>query len=193
MIEMKGNMVLKLKRFGSFMFILILAIFVYLYIVSQMQSEKQSVSLPNGLNPIVKEGTNQLIQQSAKKGIKVVITDGFRSMADQDQLYKKGRTSGGTIVTKAKGGESFHNYGLAVDFALKTPSAKVIWNRNYDGNQNGKPDWDEVVAIAKSLGFQWGGDWAQFKDYPHFQMDFGLTLAELQNGKRPPKSYENTK
>ncbi|MDR7002826.1 M15 family metallopeptidase [Neobacillus niacini] len=193
MIEMKGNMVLKLKRFGSFMFILILAIFVYLYIVSQMQSEKQSVSLPNGLNPIVKEGANQLIRQSAKKGITVVITDGFRSMADQDQLYKKGRTSGGTIVTKAKGGESFHNYGLAVDFALKTPSAKVIWDRNYDGNQNGKPDWDEVVAIAKSLGFQWGGDWAQFKDYPHLQMDFGLTLAELQNGKRPPKSYENTK
>ncbi|WP_232490279.1 M15 family metallopeptidase [Neobacillus cucumis] len=179
---------MKLKRFGSFMFILFLAIFVYLYIASQMQTEKHPVSLPTGLNPMVKEATNQLIQQTAEKGITVVITDGFRSAADQDQLYKKGRTTGGTIVTYARGGESFHNYGLAVDFALKTSSANVIWDRNYDGNQNGRPDWEEVVAIAKSLGFQWGGDWPQFKDYPHLQMDFGLTLADLQNGKRPPES-----
>ncbi|WP_372512777.1 M15 family metallopeptidase [Bacillus salipaludis] len=186
-------MVLKLKRFGSFMFILFLAIFVYLYIASQMQTKKQPVSLPTGLNPMVKAATNQLIQQTAKKGITVVITDGFRSAEDQDQLYKKGRTAGGTIVTYAKGGESFHNYGLAVDFALKTPSANVIWDRNYDGNQNGLPDWDEVVAIAKGLGFQWGGDWPQFKDYPHLQMDFGLTLADLQNGQRPPGSSLTSK
>ena len=55
----------------------------------------------------------------------------------------------------------------------------------YDGNQNGKADWTEVVEMASTLGFDWGGDWAQFKDYPHLQMDFGLTLADLQNGERP--------
>ncbi|OIK10234.1 peptidase M15 [Bacillus sp. MUM 116] len=185
---MKGNVVLKLKRFGSFNFILCLAIIVYLYIASQMPSEKHPVPLPIGLNSMVKEATNQLIQQSAKKGITVVITDGFRSMEDQDQLYQKGRTTAGTIVTNARGGESYHNYGLAVDFALKTSSGNVIWDRNYDGNQNRIPDWNEVVAIAKNLGFQWGGDWAQFKDYPHLQMDFDLTLADLQNGKRPPET-----
>ncbi|MED3562791.1 M15 family metallopeptidase [Bacillus xiapuensis] len=153
-----------------------------------MPSEKHLLPLPTGLNPMVNEATNQLIQQSAKKGITVVITDGFRSAEDQDQLYQKGRTTAGTIVTNARGGESYHNYGLAVDFALKTSSGNVIWDRNYDGNQNGIPDWNEVVAIAKNLGFQWGGDWAQFKDYPHLQMDFDLTLADLQNGKRPPET-----
>ncbi len=26
---------------------------------------------------------------------------------------------------------------------------------------------------------------ARFKDYPHLQMDFGLTINDLQEGKRP--------
>lgn len=153
-----------------------------------LQPKTQSVPLPTDLNPIVKERSNQLIEKAAQKGILVVITDGFRSVEDQNQLYKKGRTTEGNIVTNAKGGESYHNYGLAVDFALKNSSGNIIWDMKYDGNQNGKPDWDEVVAIAKEFGFEWGGDWAQFKDYPHLQMDFGLTLADLQNGERPPKS-----
>ena len=47
----------------------------------------------------------------------------------------------------------------------------------------------EVVAIAKNLGFDWGGDWSGFKDYPHLQMTFGLSLRELQQ----VKSLQNSK
>ncbi len=148
----------------------------------------QSVSLPTELHPVVKERSNQLIQHSAKKGIVIVVTDGFRSAEEQDRLYDKGRTAEGNIVTFAKGGESYHNYGLAIDFALKTPSGNVIWDRQYDGNKNGKADWTEVVEMAKALGFEWGGDWAKFKDYPHLQMNFGLTIAKLQKGEKPAES-----
>lgn len=147
-----------------------------------------SASLPTQLNPLVKERSNQLIQQAADKGIVVVITDGFRSSEDQDKLYEIGRTTEGNIVTHAKGGESYHNYGLAIDFALQTPSGEVVWDMQYDRNQNGKADWNEVVKMAKALGFQWGGDWKQFKDYPHLEMDFGLTIADLQSGERPAES-----
>jgi len=147
-----------------------------------------SVDFPTELHPIVKERSNQLIQQAAEKGIVILITDDFRSAEDQDRLYEQGRTAEGNIVTHARGGESFHNFGLAIDFAIKTPSENVIWDMQYDGNQNGNSDWDEVVEMAKALGFEWGGDWAQFKDYPHLQMNFGLTLADLQNGKRPDQS-----
>jgi peptidoglycan L-alanyl-D-glutamate endopeptidase CwlK len=153
---------------------------------SRNSDEAKPAPLPTGLHPTVKEQTKQLIQQSAKKGIVVVITDGFRSPEDQDRLYEQGRTIEGDVVTNAKGGESYHNYGLAIDFALKTPSGDIIWDRQYDGNKNRVADWSEVVKIAKNLGFEWGGDWAQFKDYPHLQMDFGLTIADLQNGERPP-------
>lgn len=144
-----------------------------------------SAPMPTELHPVVRERSSQLIQQAADSGIVIVITDDFRSAEDQDRLYEQGRTAAGNIVTNARGGESFHNFGLAIDFAIKTPSENIIWDRQYDGNQNGKPDWDEVVILAKALGFEWGGDWAQFKDYPHLQMNFGLTLADLQNGKRP--------
>jgi peptidoglycan LD-endopeptidase CwlK len=155
---------------------------------SNHKISNQAVSLPSSLNSVVKEKSSRLIQQAAKKGIVVVITDGFRSFEDQNRLYQQGRTTSGNIVTNAKAGESYHNYGLAIDFALKTPSGNVIWDRQYDGNRNGKADWTEVVEISKSLGFQWGGDWTKFKDYPHLQMDFGLTIADLQNGKRPDQS-----
>lgn len=179
------------KRMGSTVYILMVLVMVFFFIkVSGFFSDPsidQSVPLPTKLNPVVEEQSQNLIQQAAKKGIRVVITDGFRSAEDQDSLYAKGRTAAGEVVTYAKGGESYHNFGLAVDFALKTPSGSIIWDRQYDGNKNGKPDWNEVVQIAKTLGFEWGGDWAQFKDYPHLQMDFGLTIADLQKGKRPPK------
>lgn len=155
---------------------------------SKNTKNNQAVPYPTSLNPIVKERSNRLIQIAAKKGIFVVITEGFRSVGEQNRLYEQGRTTPGNIVTNAKGGESYHNYGLAIDFALKTPAGNVIWDRQYDGNKNSKADWTEVVEIAKSLGFQWGGDWVKFKDYPHLQMDFGLTIADLQNGKRPDKS-----
>ncbi|WP_045522218.1 M15 family metallopeptidase [Neobacillus niacini] len=150
--------------------------------------QDQVVPLPTELHPVVKERSDQLVQQAAKKGIVVLITDGFRSIEEQNRIYEQGRTAEGNIVTNAKGGESYHNYGLAIDFALETPSGNVIWDRQYDRNQNGKADWSEVVQMAKSLGFEWGGDWKDFKDYPHFQMDFGLTIADLQDGQRPDES-----
>ena len=180
---------MKLKRIGSVLFTLTLvSIFILFYLDSKPSTEsakKQSVSMPTELNPVVKERTEQLIQLAAKKGIVVVITDSFRSAEDQDNLYKQGRTMDGNIVTNAKGGESYHNYGLAIDFALETPSGDVVWDREYDRNGNGKADWAEVVKMAKALGFEWGGDWKGFKDYPHLEMNFGLTIADLQNGERP--------
>lgn len=189
---MERILVLK-KQNRNLLFIILLVIIGILYIQSFKQpnpppNKNLSHSMPTELNPIVKKRTNQLIQQAAKKGITVVITDDFRSAKDQDQLYQKGRTVSGNIVTNAKGGESYHNYGLAVDFALKTPSGKIIWDMQYDGNKNGKADWNEVVDLAKNLGFTWGGDWPKFKDYPHLQMNFGLSITDLQNGARPDAS-----
>ena len=41
----------------------------------------------------------------------------------------------------------------------------------------------EVVQIGEQLGFEWGGNWKGFKDYPHFQMTFGKSIKDLKNGK----------
>ncbi|WP_338589645.1 M15 family metallopeptidase [Paenibacillus sp. Y5S-9] len=141
-----------------------------------------------GLHPVVAENESLLVRKAARRGIEIIITHGYRSSEEQDALFNQGRSSAGNIVTNARGGESYHNYGLAIDFALRTPDGDVVWDMERDDNGNGKADWMEVVDLAKELGFTWGGDWANFPDYPHLQMDFGLSINELKRGKRPPDS-----
>ncbi len=145
---------------------------------------KKDVPVPEELHPRVEEYKEKLVAQTAERGIEIAITEGHRSVESQNELYERGRSKEGQVVTHARGGESYHNYGLAIDFALKTDHG-VVWDMERDGNENGKSDWMEVVAIAKDLGFEWGGDWPNFKDYPHLQMDFGLTIRDLKYGKRP--------
>lgn len=149
---------------------------------------KKDVPLPTELHPKVSDAKNLLITQAAEKDIEIVITDGHRTKEEQDALYERGRSIEGQVVTNVEGGSSYHNYGLAIDFALKLDDGDVVWDMERDDNENGKSDWMEVVTIAKDLGFDWGGDWRNFKDYPHLQMDFGLTMRQLKNGQRPQES-----
>lgn len=139
-----------------------------------------------GLLPVVRTATERLILRSYNAGIPIVIVQGLRTIAEQDTLYAQGRSKPGQIVTNAKGGYSFHNFGVAVDFALLMPDGKsVSWDMSRDGNGDRKADWMQVAQIGKELGFKWGGDWTSFKDYPHFEMTFGLTTAQYRAGKRP--------
>ena len=50
-----------------------------------------------------------------KHQVQLVIVQDYRTYAQQDALYAKGRTTSGSIVTNAKGGQSNHNFALAVD------------------------------------------------------------------------------
>ncbi|MBW4083542.1 M15 family metallopeptidase [Paenibacillus sp. S150] len=139
-----------------------------------------------GLHPVLVAATVALIERCYARGVNIVITQGLRTIAEQDALYAQGRTKPGAIVTNAKGGYSYHNFGLAVDFALLLPDgSSVSWDMNRDGDGDKTADWSEVVQEAKALGFAWGGDWTTFKDYPHFDMTFGLTTAELRAGLEP--------
>ncbi|WP_370514461.1 M15 family metallopeptidase [Alteribacillus sp. YIM 98480] len=70
------------------------------------------------LHPIVEEKKNKLLRRSEERGINVVITEGYRTLEEQNNLYEKGRSQPGSVVTNAQGGESYHNYGLAIDFAI---------------------------------------------------------------------------
>ncbi len=68
------------------------------------------------------------------------IAEGLRTIEKQNILFHQGRNgSGDAIVTNAKGGESFRNYGLAIDIGRITNN-----KRNYDI------------------------DWKRVEDKPHF-------------------------
>jgi peptidoglycan L-alanyl-D-glutamate endopeptidase CwlK len=150
------------------------------------QVKAKSVKNLLGLNPVVLAAATTLIERCYARGVNILITQGLRTIAEQDALYAQGRTKPGAIVTNARGGYSYHNFGLAVDFALLLPSgSSVSWDMCRDGNNNQIADWQEVAKEAKALGFEWGGDWTSFKDYPHFQMTFGLKLTQLRAGGKP--------
>ncbi|UQZ32839.1 hypothetical protein C2I18_04250 [Paenibacillus sp. PK3_47] len=150
------------------------------------QVKRKSAASLGKLHPAVQAGATKLIERSYARGVPIVITQGMRSIAEQNALYAQGRTKKGPIVTNAKGGSSYHNYGLAFDFALLLPDGTSLsWDMSRDGDKDGAADWQEVVQEARKLGFEWGGDWTSFKDYPHFQMTFGLTTEQLRAGRRP--------
>ncbi|MEK4854773.1 M15 family metallopeptidase [Paenibacillus sp. FSL H7-0756] len=150
------------------------------------QVKLKSMPRMSGLHPVLVAATVVLIERCYARGVPIIITQGLRTIAEQDALYAQGRTKPGSIVTNARGGYSYHNYGLAVDFALLLPDgSSVSWDMTRDGDKDAVADWAEVVQEAKALGFESGGDWTSFKDYPHLQMTFGLSLADLRAGRKP--------
>jgi peptidoglycan L-alanyl-D-glutamate endopeptidase CwlK len=120
----------------------------------------------------------------------------LRTFAEQDGLFAQGRTKPGAIVTKAKGGQSYHNYGLAIDIVLLVDKDKngtfetASWDLKTDFDGDGKSDWQEIVAIFKRYGYEWGGDW-KFVDAPHFQKTLGKSIAELQSLHKAGKVDKN--
>jgi len=54
----------------------------------------------------------------AKHGATAEVLSGLRSYQQQAALYAQGRTKPGKIVTNARPGSSWHNYGLAIDLGL---------------------------------------------------------------------------
>ncbi|EAH2348378.1 TPA_asm: alkaline phosphatase [Listeria monocytogenes] len=130
----------------------------------------------SGMNKSVADKTRNVIKKMAKKGIYLCVAQGYRSSAEQNALYAQGRTKPGAVVTNAKGGQSNHNYGVAVDLCLYTSDGKnVIW-------ESTTSRWKTVVSAMKAEGFEWGGDWKSFKDYPHFE------LYDAASGEKAPSA-----
>lgn len=137
------------------------------------------VLLQPQLHPTVKAKALQLQKIIADKyDLTILYTHGHRSNEQQANLYAQGRTRPGKIVTNAVAGHSYHNYGLALDF-VPLINKKVAWSRL---------DLFELVGKeAERLGFKWGGNFKSIKDRPHIELTFGLSIADLLSGKRPPK------
>ena len=135
----------------------------------------------SGMNPVVNETIHEVLRLAYEVGIFVQITAGYRSFREQNELYERGRTNKSKpIVTYARGGQSLHNYGLAVDFVIVIVSddgKRALWT---EGEK-----WTSVAAIAKSLGFVWGGDFEWFRDFAHLGMSCGISTRDLQKGWRP--------
>lgn len=102
-------------------------------------------------------------------------TWGYRTFKEQDGLFAIGRTVDlkAPKKTNAKGGQSIHNYRMAIDVVEVSP--QYGYGPKYDVKR-----WDIIAEVFKKYGFAWGGDWTSFRDRPHFEMTFGHSLKDIQ-------------
>jgi peptidoglycan L-alanyl-D-glutamate endopeptidase CwlK len=121
------------------------------------------------------------INRMLPKYVRLRFTHTYRSIHEQNALYAIGRTVKGNKVTNAKGGSSFHNYGLAFDVVILLDKDKngTFESISYDQDEN----FMKVVDFFKSKGYEWGGDFKTFKDKPHFQKTFGKSINDLKTKK----------
>jgi peptidoglycan L-alanyl-D-glutamate endopeptidase CwlK len=126
------------------------------------------------VHPALSARVCAMMERLAQSKVSILITQGLRTWEEQDALFAKGRTTPPIghehIVTNAKGGQSYHNFGLAVDIVLLDALGKPNWDTEHAG-------WREAARVGKSLGLEWGGDWSAFPDIPHYQYTNHLPLA----------------
>ena len=109
------------------------------------------------------------VNEMVTSRIEPLIYCGRRTMEEQSALYQKGRTDGSKkIVTKARPGESYHNYGLAFDWVPLKRTAKNadLWVAN----------WDDETAFR--LG-------------EHVGLSFGLVGISWETGHLQSSKYKS--
>lgn len=125
----------------------------------------------------VAENCRAFLRLCRAAGLNVIITQTLRDDEYQATLYAQGRTKPGNKVTNSKV-TTFHGKGLAFDFC-----------KNVKGHEYDDADFfKRCGAIAKKIGFSWGGDWKSFPDRPHIQWDEGGKYSgnNVRAGKLPP-------
>jgi peptidoglycan L-alanyl-D-glutamate endopeptidase CwlK len=112
-----------------------------------------------------------LVAACLARGHSYHATRGYDTYGAQMALWAQGRTKPGPRVTKAKGGQSAHNFGIAIDFVLdKDQVTKGI-----------QPDWsvgayNVLIEEAQKLGLHSG---ANYNDRPHISLPGYVTATDL--------------
>jgi peptidoglycan L-alanyl-D-glutamate endopeptidase CwlK len=129
----------------------------------------------DGMHPQLMKQAALLLGAMQACGFPMMITDGLRTLEEQQALYAKGRTIPGKIVTYADGVHNRSNHqshddglGHALDCTfLNTalPAPKPFWPTDAEWMKR----WKAYGKLSVALGLQWGGDW-QRPDIPHIQL-----------------------
>lgn len=127
------------------------------------RTERNMATLHPQAQAMAREFMQAAVPIMRQRGVDVRIISGTRTYAEQDALYAKRPR-----VTKARGGYSNHNFGVAFDIGLFKGKTYL----------EASPLYKECGGIGKSVGLEWGGDWKSFKDEPHFEIPTGLTMAQ---------------
>lgn len=136
------------------------------------RTEKNLATLDQRAVPKFREFIQEARELAAQLGCEYVAISGNRTWKEQDALYAQGRTKPGNVVTNAKGGQSNHNFGIALDFAV------FKGGKYLDESDPRTANRIHAAAgkIAHEYGLDWGGLW-KTQDTPHFEIRTGISLA----------------
>ena len=147
------------------------------------------------LNPEPRAIFQAFLYECVAQGLPMLVHSGLRSLEDQARLYRRSRSPlqvghkvdelreagfgfladklesvgpqpTGPWATNAAPGESWHNYGMAIDAVLLV-DGKPDWNTNF------MPKWHQVGGIAVKHGLEWAGNWKKSQEFVHFQAGKG--------------------
>lgn len=142
------------------------------------QKKKRQTRYARDSGPMYYLG-QQIVRQMQMAGRDAKISECFRSPARQAELYNKGRTSPGPIVTNAPPGSSPHQFYLAVDII------------HPDHGWNVDPEyWETLAACVRVVSEKFGvpldhGHHWRFTDSAHIELEDWRSLAD-QIGRRTP-------
>jgi hypothetical protein len=125
----------------------------------------QETRLLAKLYPPFAQKIRELLTAARNAKLDVILHSTFRSVSEQQAIFNKRDGS-----SMARGGFSWHNYGLAADVVFNDGNGGPSWGA--------KNPWQQLGEIGESLGLEWGGRWKRIKDLGHFQFTYGLTIKE---------------
>lgn len=102
----------------------------------------------------------------------VKLLSGTRTYDEQNALYEKRPK-----VTNAKGGQSNHNFSIAIDVGIFDGS------KYYTGaTRTEEKAYDALAVLVKPniQELEWGGDWKSIVDKPHYQYRTGKSTSEVR-------------
>lgn len=111
---------------------------------------------------------DKVLPWAKAQGVVVKIICGTRTYAEQDALYNKRPK-----VTNARGGYSYHNFGLCIDIGIFSNGKYEEGDKLYKALYNacGAPDQ-----------FEWGGNWKSIVDTPHYQYKaYGSSVSTIRS------------
>jgi peptidoglycan LD-endopeptidase CwlK len=131
------------------------------------------------LYPVFTQKWLEVLAACQKRGHTYYAISGTRTVQEQNELFAQGRIKPGPIVTKAKGGQSYHNFGIAGDSC-----------KDADTKRSGlQPDWNKesykvLAEEAGKQGLEAGLLWPTFPDAPHIQLPLKKWNIKLETLRR---------
>lgn len=96
----------------------------------------------------------------------LAVFEAYRSPERQNWLYNQGRGREGKIVTQATAWNSSHQYGIAVDVAVKSPEGVWSW------------EWDRP-KVQQTM-FEHGIERGPRFEEAHYELRKGLSFEEMK-------------